>query len=165
MFGSELIAEKIGIGEFESLFDRARREMLQVGPFKLFDGRDLDGNNNYGLMDKTSGSLELYKLNADHAFNLLAIYTLILKPKKDQQQHQQQHQHQHQHHMRDILWMDLLITVGKMNPSWMKSNDEESEGSCGHHGHHEHKSEEVMEKERDSAGGPVHIIDTVVLNK
>ena len=55
MFGSELIAEKISIDEFESLFDRARREMLQVGPFKLFDGRDLDGNNNYGLMDKTSG--------------------------------------------------------------------------------------------------------------
>lgn len=127
MFGSELIAKKIDNDQFESLFDRARREMLQVGPFKLFDGRDLEGNNNYGLMDKTSGSLEYYQLNADQAFNLLAIYTLILKPKKDQDQH----------HMRDILWMDLLITVGKMNPSWM-SKDEEDKGSCEQHGHHEH---------------------------
>lgn len=131
MFGSELIAKDIGVDEFEFLFDRARREMFQIGPFKLFDGRDLEGNNNYGLIDKTSGSLEFYELNADQAFNLLALYTLILKPKKDQDEHQ--------HHMRDTLWMDLLITVGKMNPTWMKRDDEESGGCCGHH---EHKAEE-----------------------
>ncbi|HZK55333.1 MAG TPA: hypothetical protein VFC84_14200 [Desulfosporosinus sp.] len=134
MFGSELIAKVIGVDEFEFLFDRARREMFEIGPFKLFDGRDLDGNNNYGLIDKTSGNLEFYELDADQAFNLLALYTLILKPRKDQ----------HQHHMRDTLWMDLLITVGKMNPTWMKSHDGESGGSCGHHEHsHEHKAEEV----------------------
>ena len=130
MFGSELIAKQIGLEDFDFLFDRARREMFGVGPFKLFDGRDLDGNNNYGLIDKTSGSVEFYELNADQAFNLLAIYTLILKPKKGQELHQ--------HHMRDTLWMDLLITVGKMNPNWTMSHDEKREGACGHH-HHEHK--------------------------
>ena len=37
--------------------------------------------------------------------------------------------------------MDLLITVGKMNPNWTKSHDEKREGACGHH--HEHNAKGV----------------------